>query len=327
MGTISNQEHLITQKRFSGLTSVKKADFTLNFLVTNGGLMEPEQAKEFWQVAVKGSERLRDWSIIPMKSDTFKIDRFGFTGRVLHAATSGQALPLADRSTPALGQNVLTPKLFRAQANIAQEVFEDNIMQEQLRQMTVTKLADAVRRDMVQFLIQSDTTLADVDLNKFDGVIKRITSNVVDAAGAKLTKSLVTDTFQILPDEYKDVNKLSMVTSTNSWINYMDSLSDRETERAGQIRENMGPGDAISQFRFPIQSEMNYPNNIGSSDNKTSATLFWKKNWHVGLHRDVRVKMDEDITADVFIVVVSVRFDGNFADENGTAQLENVLPS
>ncbi len=323
MDIISNGEHL-SNDNWGRLSPVRKADFTIAFLAANGGLMEPEQAKQFWEIAIKGSERLRSYSTIPMKADTFKLDRFGFTGDVLHAGVAGQALPVGQRTTPTLGQTTLNPKLYKASVHVQQEVFEDNIMQERLRQFIMTKLTMAVRRDMLKIQIQSDTTSTNNDLAQFDGIIKSITSHVKDASSTVLTKTLLEQGLQELPEEYHDFAKLVFTTSTKSCITYVGSLSDRATEAGDQRRETNG---ITRLFNIPIESEMLYPNNIGSGSVKTVATLFDPKNWHIGLHRDVRLKMDEDIEADVFLIVVSVRFDGAFANEDASSVIINVNPT
>ena len=324
--TISNREHLAADTTdLSRMTPIQKADFTIALLASDGGRMEPEQAREFWQIAIKGSARLASYTSIFMKSDTFKLDRFGFEGRVLHTATSGQALPIGQRSVPTLGQAVLTPKLYKAQVNVDEEVFEDNIMEERLKAFTIGKVTEAVRRDMLEILIASDTASTDDDLKQFNGIIKSITSNTVDASDAALSKSLLEDTVQILPDQYHDFDKLKFATATNSWINYVSSISDRATDTADGIRESATYKPKV--LGIDLEREQNYPTNLAAGNNRTVTTLFDPKNWHIGVHRRVKLKIQEDVPAGVFIIVVSVRFDGAFANEAATAQLTDVLPT
>lgn len=324
--TTSNAEHLASPETadLSRMTPIQKADFVVG-LLTSGGLMEPTQAREFWQIAIKGSARLSSYSNVFMKADTHKIDRFGFENRVLHTATSGQALPIGQRSVPTLGQAVLNPKLYKAQVNIDEEVFEDNIMQERLRSFVIQKVTEAVRRDMLEILIASDTASADPDLALFDGIIKSITSNTVDASDAALSKALLEDTVQILPSQYHDFDKLQFVTATNSWINYVSSIADRATVFADNVRESSTYRPKV--LGIDLDREQNYPVNLAAGNNRTVATLFDPKNWHMGVHRNVKLKVQEDVPAGVFIIVVSVRFDGAFANEAATAQLTDVLPS
>ncbi len=326
MPITENREHLSPDK-WARMTSVQKADFTLSFLAANGGRMEPTQSKEFWDITIKESDRLPRFTIVPMKSDTHKIDSMGFTSQVLHAATSGQSLPQSKRSVPELGQEVLVPKLFKGQVNIDEEVLEDNILQERLRELVMTKITAKVRQDMLKILIQSDTASADDDFNQFDGLITKITSNVVDAAGAGLSKALWEDLLQVLPDQFHQLNELTAMTSSKAWIKYMGTLSDRETEFAERVREQGGAQFQPRYMGIPIEAETHFPNDIGTGSVLTAATLFKLKNYHVGIHRDVKLKMDEDITAGVIIIVVSVRFVGNFAHEGSTAIIENVLPA
>lgn len=323
--TISNAEHLSQENAdLSGMTPIQKADFTLG-LLASGGKMEPEQAREFWQIAIKGSERLSTYSNVFMKADTFKLDRFGFENRVLHAATSGQALPIGQRSTPTLGQAVLNPKLYKAQVNVDEEVFEDNIMQERLRAFVMQKVTEAVRRDMLEILIRSDTTSTDDDLSKFEGIIKSITSNTASASDAAISKAFLEDTVQILPDQYHDFDKLKFTTATNAWIGYVSSIADRVTVFGDNVRESGTYKPHV--LGIELDREKNYPVDLAGGGDRTAVTLFDPKNWHIGVHRQVKLKVQEDAPAGVFIIVVSVRFDGAFANEAATAQLTDVLPT
>ena len=149
---------------------------------------------------------------------------------MLRPGTEGVALASADHARPSFSKTTLDAHLFKAEVPISDEVFEDNIERAALRQTILSALAEAIARDMEEVIIQGDTTSADPLLAVMDGLIKQATSQVVDAAGGRLEKTLLRDMLKTIPSEHLR-NKQKMLAYLT------DFLSDREDDQFQEDRQ------------------------------------------------------------------------------------------
>src|SRR3990167_8895970 len=108
-------------------TLLQKADMDLDQITDDGGLLAPQQADAFIQLAIKQSVLLKDVAVTPMKGPVEERDKMRFSGRVLKPGAEAVALPVAERSRPALSRVTLTAQLFRTEVRYSDEVVEDQI--------------------------------------------------------------------------------------------------------------------------------------------------------------------------------------------------------
>ena len=128
-----------------------------------------------------------------------------------------------------------------------------------------------------------------------------------------------------MPSEFqRDRSKMLFMTSVNSEIDYRDSLS----ERATAVGDIMLMKDAPVVYNgVPLLGVPIAPENLGGGSDQTEIVYADPKNIQVGLWRKVRIETDKDVSAGVFIVVATLRFDCKLAEETAAVKIQNVLVS
>jgi len=318
----------------AGLTDnrsiLQKADLALSDLLTDGGLLVPEQAQRFLRILIKKSVIMGMATVEPMRSPKKEINKIRFASRILRAGQSGQALSQADRAKPDLSQVELDAKLFKAEVRLNNEVLEDSIERGNLRNTVMQLMTQAVSRDMEDVLINGDTTNADPFFAQFDGILRQATSNIVNAGSVKLNKAILRDLQRALPTEFL-VNKLDMryMTSVDADIDYRDTLADRATPGGDRALGAMANSEAVVGYTgVPVVPVPLFPGDrtdIPQAPGLTDVVFCDPKNIHVGVHREIRLETDKDISAGEVIMVITMRFDVKYAEELAVAKAINVL--
>jgi hypothetical protein len=306
-------------------TILQKADLSLADIQTDGGYLEPAQAKKFLQRAIRKAKLSGMITVTTLNSPTQILENLRFAGQVLQPGVSGEALPVAQRSKPDLGKETWNAQLFKAEIRIPDEVLEDNIEGQGLKNTIMGRSADAVGRDAEKVVIRGDTTSADPLLAQLDGIIKQATSHPVVAGGSRLDRSILKQTTRALPKEYiDDMGEMKYFTSHNAQDDYSDSLAPRGTALGdAQIVENAKPqykGKEIVDIPM-------WPEDLGGGSDETVVLFTHPKNIYLGVWRKIKVQTDMDISAGTFIIVMSLRFDARFAVEDSVVKTTGVLNS
>jgi hypothetical protein len=298
-------------------TLLEKADLALSDLTT-AGLLNPEQAAKFIRLAIKASKLMGFSTVKPLRSPKAQVDKMRFTGRILHPGYEATAVAAGDRAKPTLSQMELDTKLFKGEVRLSNEVLEDNIEREQLRNTIMTLMTEAVGRDMEEIVINGDTTSATPVLAVLDGVVKQATSNVVNAASTSLNKGILRDMMRTMPTEFRrDKRLLKFFTSPNAEIDYRDSLADRATVLGDKFLADDGPVTytGITVEDIPMFDE---------TGSLTEVLLCDPKNITIGVHREIRIETDKLISEGVILIVVSLRFDVKYQEETAIVKAYNV---
>jgi hypothetical protein len=308
--------------QISNRSLVEKADLAISDLTSSGGLLQPAQAQKFMRVLIKQSKLLPEVTVTPMRSPVQQIDKIKFGGRILRAGQEAQALAKADRSAPDLGKVELNAKLFKGEVRLSNEILEDSIEREELRNTIMQLMAERVGVDAEEVVISGDTASADPFLAQFDGVLKQATSHVVNVGGALTTKAVWRDMLKALPQEYRR-NKAALryFTSGNSEIDYRDTLADRITPIGDKFLEQQAQ---ISYSGIPVMDIPLMPENTGVGNNRAQALLLDPKNLNVGIWRNIRVETDKLVSEGVLVVVVTLRFDARFSHEDAVVKATNI---
>lgn len=306
-------------------TLLAKADLALSDLTASGGLLQPAQAQKFIRVLIDQSVLLPMATVVPMKAQIQLVEKIRFAGRVLHAGSEATALPVAARAKPTLGKVQLTAQLFKGEIRLDNEVLEDNIERGQLRNTIMQMMAEAISRDLDEVIIKGDTASTDPFLAKIDGVLKQATSNVVDAQLQTTNKSIFRDMLKTMPTPFlRNKKALKFFTSTDSEIDYRDSISDRTGILADKVLtedEHVGYS-GVEVIPVPL-----FPENLGVGSNCTNMLLVDPKNINVGIWREIRIETDKLVSEGVLIVVATLRMDTKFAEETACVKATNVKVS
>ena len=305
-------------------TILEKADMALSDLTT-GGLLVPAQAQKFIRILIEEAKIMKMATVTPMKSHTQELNKIKFGSRVLRAGNENVALAEADRAKPSTSKVTLQAKLFKGQVNLTYEVLEDSIEQDTLKQTIMQLMGEAIARDMDELLILGDTTSSDPFLAQFDGLLKQITSHIVNAGTVPITKSLLRDMLKAMPSPYlRDKASLRFMTSVDAEIDYRDSLSNRMTNTGDRALDGLTP---VGYSGIPVLDIPMFPENLGGGSNETDVVLTDPKNIDVGIWRQIQIETDKDIQAGKVIIVVTLRADMKLIEETATVKAVGVKVS
>lgn len=310
MGTLSNR------------TILQKADLALADLTLGGGILKPVQAQKFMRLLIKDSVLMKRTTVVPMASPKQQISKIKFASRILRPGQEATAVAAADRSKPDLSSVELDAKLFKGEVRLSDEVLEDSIERGELRQTLMEMIAEAVARDMEEIVINGDVLSTDPFLAVLDGILKQATSHVVDAAGARISKALLSDLLKTIPSEHlRDKKAMAILASVDTDLDYRNTLAERATALGDKFIEGDAP---VLYSGVPLQPVPLFPEDLGANRDQTNLLLCNPKNIHVGIWRQIRIESAREISEGTLKIVVSLRFDVKYADEPGTAKAINV---
>jgi len=290
-------------------TLIQKADLAIADLTTDGGYLEDEQSMKFIKVAIEQSKLLTLCTVDSMRSPKKKLETFRFGSRILHIATSAQALPVGKRSKPDLTMAELSTHEFKAEIRLPYDVLEDNIERDGLESTVMQALPEACGRDMEEIALMSVTTSGDADLANFSGFLAAATTNTVNVASAAMSQDVLENMLLAMPNEFKATKpELRYFVSTNTEIRYRNLLAQTARE-AGQVYHDEAKDIQYSGIPMVPLAKIAEPSSL------TQALLVHPKNLHVGVQRQIRIETARDISAGVVIIVASVRMDAKYEYE------------
>jgi hypothetical protein len=306
----------------SNRSLLEKADLAIADLTTGGGYLRPAQAKKFLRLLIKQSELMRWVTAVPMSAPSQSFPKISFTDRVLRPEPAMGPIPAADRSKPDIDSVQLDSKAFKGEVRLYDQVIEDNVEEGMLRQTIMELIAEAVARDAEDIVINGDVTSPDPTLAQLDGIVKQATSHVVDAAGAPLDKNLLTDLLKSLPSQYMKLRKqMKYMTAVDAELDYRNRLADRETAAGDRYLESDAP---VLVAGVPLTPVPLFPDNLGAGGDQTVCLLAHPKNIYVGFWKKIKIETARDISEGCLKIVVRLRMDAKYADEQGVAKLINV---
>lgn len=313
----------------SNRSILEKAELSLADITGNNGVLQPAQAQRFIRLLVKESKVMGMAQVTGLKAPTQIANKIRFANRVLRAGQEGVALAEADRVKPNLSNVEHNAQLFKAEIRITNETLEDNIEGDALRQTIMSIMAEAVARDMDEVIVQGDTASTDPFLAKFDGILKRASSNIVNAGTTTLNKGILRDMLKTMPSEWlRNKGAMRFLTSVDAEIDYRDSLSDRMTALGDRALAAVGEETApVGYSGIPVLDVPLFPENLGPGTNCTNVLLLDPKNIDVGIWRKITIETDKDISAGVLLVVATMRFDAIFLEESAVVKATNVRVS
>ena len=306
---------------------LRKADITIAEFQSNGGELNPEQGAAFIRKLIKQPTLIRVCRVVEMIAPIRKINKIGFGTRILRAATSAVALTAAGsngtgldgRAAPTTSQIELITKEQIAEVRIPYDVMEDNIERATtasnelpntgpagLRQTIIDLIAERAALDIEELGLLGSTSYISGDsdeqayLSQFNGWlnIAQTRGNVYDAQGASISKSIFKQGLKSMPSQYQR-NKVALnhFVSVNNETEYRDTLADRGTALGDQMTQGTSPTYA---FGSPVVPVALMP--------ETGGLFTDPLNLIFGIQRQVSMEFDKDITARVYVIVLTARF-------------------
>ena len=325
---------------------LRKADLTIAEMQTNGGVLNPEQGAAFIRILIKQPTLIRVCRVVEMIAPIRKINKIGFGARIMRAATSGQALPqnaanglstgLGGRASPTTEQIELQTKEQIAEVRIPYDVMEDNIERATtaqnelpntgpagLRQTIIDLIAERAALDMEELGLLGNlnyTNAADSDdqayMSQFNGWLNNaVTSgNVYDAAGGSISKAIFKESLKTMPSQYqRNKAALNHFVSVNNETEYRDTLADRGTALGDQMTQGTSPTYAFGSPVIPV-ALMPEANGLFTDP----------LNLIFGIQRQVSMEFDKDISARVYIIVLTARICFQIEEAMAIVATENI---
>ncbi len=309
---------------------IKKADIALSDLATAGHL-NPEQTNQFIRTLIDQPTILASCRTVAMKAPQMKINKIGFGSRIMQAGTSvlgeGVALPSSQRVKPDLGQVVLNTQEAIAQINIPYDVIEDNIEGGNvnvplqtgaggIHQTIVDLIAERAALDLEEWGIKGDTSSSDTYLAMANGWLKLATANVANIGGV-FDKSAAKAALKTMPTRY---------LRNRSALKHFVSV-DQETEIRDQFASRIGAlGDSNITGNLPVR--------VFGSDVVPVALMPGAQglftdpmNLIFGIQRNIQIEYTKDITARIFIIVLTCRIAFAVEEVNAIVQYSGLQGS
>ncbi|CAO3460814.1 Phage-like element PBSX protein xkdG [Azospirillum argentinense] len=304
-------------------TLSKKVDLALADLA-NGGKLNPDQADRFIRVMVDAPTILNSARVVTMTSSEMKVAKVGFGSRVLRAApqgdgdqdsgANGRNLPAAQRSKPDLGQVQLVSKEVIAEVPVPYEFLEDNIEREGFVPTVLDRLAAAGARDLEELIVQGDTASADPYLALFDGALKQVTGNVVDAAGAAISTGIFGKAKKAIPTRFQSDDDLMRFYAHHSVATDWRLAVAARTSALGDAAIT-GTGE-IAALGVPLAKAAKMPT--------SSILLTNPKNLIVGFQRNITLEQERRPRSRQVIFVLTARVGFAIEEQLSAAKVINL---
>lgn len=313
---------------------MRKADWAVGDL-SSGGLLSVEQSDTFIRKLLIEPTLLRQVRRVVMSAPQRKINKIQFADRILMPAVAGTALAANTsatnrRSKPTTEQITLTTSELIAEVRLPYDVIEDNIERGNIGQMTdvggsptsggikdtiMTLIAERAALDLEEWSLLGDTGSGDAYLALQDGWIKAITSNVVDAANAPISRALLTEGMKLMPSQYRR-NRASLrhFVDQEHEIDYRETIAQRETSLGDAQLQSTAP---VYGAGAPVEGVALMPNAKG--------LLIDPMNLIFGIQRQIHIETDKDISARVYIIVLTLRAALKVEEELAAVKYINVV--
>ncbi|MEJ6846740.1 hypothetical protein V3589_11045 [Sinorhizobium fredii] len=315
---------------------LRKADLAIEDLRADGGELSPEQGAAFIRKLIKQPTLIRMCRVIEMLAPKRKINKIGFGRRILRKATSGVALTEAQRSKPTTEQIQLDTKEQIAEVRLPYDVLEDNIERAMsanneasntgpggLRQTIIDLIGERAALDMEELGILADLAYANPDdqddedyLAQLDGWLKRGSEdgNVANIANASISKDVFKRGLKTMPSQYqRNKAALTHLVSVNNETEYRDTLADRGTALGDQMTQGNSPAYAYGSPVLPVAL---MPEDKGLYTDPLNLIF--------GIQRQVSMEFDKDITARVYIIVLTCRIDFQIEEAEALVEYEDI---
>lgn len=307
-------------------TLIQKAEVDLAALQAGNGDLETAFAAEFMKIAVTEAKVLPMFTVPTMRAPQQKFSAVGMGDTILRAGTEGQSVQEgAGQTGLTFSDIVLDTKLFRGEVPITEEVLEDNIERQGFRDTILELIPKAVARDMERVILHGDTADADPFYAQFDGLRKQITSNTRDFQNRPFADVTAADPYadlqamlDLIPDNYMgDIDQYRFITDRKGVSNFKKVLRGRETGLGDMA---VMSSQALKFDDVPIERVWNMSQKSGGGN----ALLLNPKMVHVGIWRNVQMKIHPEPREGKIYFIVSLRFDCKLALEDHAVKGINV---
>lgn len=302
----------------------RKADLALSDLATNGGLLTVEQASSFIRNVIDQPTILRQLRTVTMNGPSMEMPKIGIGSRMLKAARQihsevsgdGRALLYSERTRPTTDKIELNTSEVIAEIRLPYETLEDNIERGGMENTILALIAERASLDLEELIIQGDTALAGTDayLGLQEGVLKKLSSNVVDATGLGVSPDMFNNTVKALPTRFRR-NKAQM--------RFFLPPDVEQDYRNDQAKRGTNLGDVTLTGDAPLRLFGSSAQGVAMMP-EANSVFTNPKNILFGIQRNVRVETDRDISAREIIIVLTARVAIEIEEELAAVKVTNI---
>lgn len=305
---------------------IQKSDLSVRQIADQAGLLLPEQARNFIQLALPETAVLNEAQIIPMERPQRRIEKFRFDTRVLVAGSEGEALSETERSTPRFSMQELSSRTYKAEINVPKEVLEDNIEKDRLLESLLMALAPRVGLDWEEVGLNGDTTnQVDPFLATIDGIVKQGDAIEYDHEGDVPNLDLWHRSIKLMPPEFQRVmSGMAFYTAYNIQHDWRANVAGRMGTLGDQAILGRSLLDPFGVRLVPVANIPDSDQYQGVS-NYSKGFLTHPKNIAVGLHAGIEVDADVNIREGVWIVVLRFRSDWKLIEKTAFVRMVNIF--
>lgn len=293
---------------------IRKADNLANDLRQNGGMLNADQTTRFIKKMMSEPTIINVARTVTMKSDTLNINKVGIGERLLQAATPNTAP--GNRKKPTTSKVPLVCKEVIAEIRLDYETIEDNIEGEDFVTTVLDLVAQRAAVDLEELFIKGDTALAGSDafLGLFDGLVKRVTSNVMDADSDPLNSRMCRDVIKMLDPKYRQRrNALKWLITPDDAEDLIHTVSQRQT--------NLGDQALVGDAPVRIAGIGGIP---ASMLPEKTMFLTDPKNLIIGIRRRITLESERLISERQLKFVLTSRVAFNIEEEEAIVKVENI---
>lgn len=303
----------------------QRADVALSDLTSNGGILSPEQNDTFVRRLMDAPTMIRAIRTVPMNTPEMKINKIGLGSRILTAAnqagsandsgSNARYVLNANRQKVTTSQVSLNTREVIAEIRIPYEVLEDNIEKGGMAETVLALIAERAALDLEELILLGDTASGDSYLALMNGVLKRVTSNVVDAQGSLVNVGLFNTLKKALPTKYRrNLRAMRFFSSMDRESDYRVTVAARGTGLGDTALTSLDT--PIPVLGIPMVGVALLPN--------ANVLLTDPQNIVFGVQRNVRIEQDRDIRSREVIIVLTARVALAIEEEEATAKVVNL---
>lgn len=268
-----------------------------------GGKLQDDQSDTFYKKLFDRPGLVTDVRKVQMKSDTMNINKIALGSDIVRAARPGTApyvvdgagetfssnrtMVSSDRFAPTFEQVVLTTKEYQAEIFITDDIMENNLETDNIADLVRDMASMRISLEMEKHFLVGDTAgsggvYANPAYTLQNGVLKRATTNVVDAQNAGIGLDVFAAAQYALPTQYsQNLGSMKYYLHNYKELAWRQQLSARGTDLGDQTVTN---AKAVPALGLPLAQVATMPlTNILFAD---------PKNLIIGFQREIRLETE-----------------------------------
>ena len=297
-------------------------------MIAGGGELNPEQSEKFLIFLHDLSVMGKDARQIPMKAKKRDVNKLGVGQRASVPAVEGQDPGV--RKKPTFSKVTLDTVEIMTPFEITYDVFEDNIMGDNIEDEIIKLFAGQIATDHEELYIMGDTASPDSYLALLDGwrKIAKTQGHLYEHGGAGVSTDVLGELLDQVPEKFfRDYQDLRFYASPKFEHAYKRLLGQRPTPVGDKflLSEAQASYAGIPLVRVPIIPS-NLAEDIGGTPftDLTFVILTPRRNLITGIHRQMMLEKDKNIFARMRQYAFTSRIACAFEEPDAVAIAEQV---